>query len=76
LSEIKEWLPEDRVPAKSVGDFLILLDVYINRAKVGYSDNEGDHIPRDIVRKIAGIAVHCLEQNGVIERGDVEKHAL
>lgn len=30
--------------------------------------DEGDHELRKIIRKIAGICVHCLEINGVIER--------
>ena len=70
LAGVKKWDEEDRVPAKSVGDFLLLLNVYIQRASVDYADNVGDHQPRKVIRKIAAIAVHCLEQNGVIERKD------
>jgi len=68
LAGVKKWEEEDRVPAKSVGDFLVLLNTYVQRANVAYTDNVGDHEPRKVIRKIAGIAVHCLEQNGVIER--------
>ena len=70
LSAIKGWLPEDSKPAMSVGDFLTLIRTYSHKADVVYSENKGDHEPRKVIRKIAGICVQCLEQNGVIERKD------
>jgi hypothetical protein len=62
---------EDSVPAKSVGDFLTLIRAYSQRADVAYTDNVGDHAPKDVIRKIAAICVECLEENGIIHRGQV-----
>ena len=68
LGEIKNWEEVERVPAKSVGDFLTLIRSYSIKADLAYSDNVGDYAARDVVRKIAAICVQCLEENGVVDR--------
>jgi hypothetical protein len=68
LASHKGWVEGDRTPAKSAADFITLLDVYVNRAKVAYADNSGDEPALDVIRKIAGIAVHCMEINGAPKR--------
>lgn len=40
------------------------MDVYLRRAQDAYADNAGDQPALDIVRKIAGIAVWCMELHG------------
>jgi hypothetical protein len=68
LAEQRGWPKEGRVPAQSTGDYLVLLKVYIDRAMVAWTDNSGDLAALDVVRKVAGIAVHCMEDNGVVFR--------
>jgi len=65
---------EDRTPQQSVGDFLTLLDTYVRRAQDEYSDKAGNIAALDVVRKIAGIAVFCMELHGAPERKSNKKH--
>lgn len=45
----------------TVGDYLVLLNSYVAKANTAWSDN-ADVLPAlDIIRKIAGICVHCME---------------
>ena len=68
LADHKGWIEGDRTPATKVADFITLLDVYVQRAQAAYADNSGDEPALDVIRKIAGIAVHCMEKNGAPER--------
>ena len=43
----------------SVGEELVLLDVYLRRAFDAWTDHNGDQYALDEVRKIAAIAVRC-----------------
>ncbi len=52
----------------SVGDSLVLLDTYLRKAKDAWSLNAGNTAALHEIRKIAGIAVRCMEQNGAPER--------
>lgn len=51
-----------------VGEHLTMLRVYINRADQAWTDNSGVEASLDVIRKIAAIAVHCMEDNGVVFR--------
>ena len=50
----------------SLGEFLVLLDVYINKAKSTWClENDKDaKKTKDIIRKIAALSVACMEENG------------
>ena len=48
----------------SVGEELVLLEVYLRRAFDAWADNPGDQQALDQVRKIAAIAVRCMENHG------------
>lgn len=48
----------------SVGEFLVLLKEYTDRALQAWTDNPGDAAALDVLRKVAGIAVRCMEQHG------------
>lgn len=52
----------------AVGEHLVLLATYIDRAQTAWVDNPGDDEALEVVRKIAGIAVRCLEQHGALPR--------
>jgi hypothetical protein len=68
LATLRNWSEADRNPAQSVGDFLTLMDVYLHKAQVAYADNPGDTAALDVVRKMAGIAVYCMEEHGAPPR--------
>lgn len=54
--------------SKSVGDYLTLIRVYSAKADVAYYDNIGDSAALDVLRKIAAIAVLCMEDHGAPRR--------
>lgn len=49
---------------KSVGDYLALLDVYVRKAQDAYSGRPGDEPSLHEIRKVAAIAVQCMEVHG------------
>jgi hypothetical protein len=56
-----------------VAAYLTMLRSYMNKADAAWTDNVGEEAALDVVRKIAGIAVSCMEQNGVVHRGIVPR---
>ncbi len=50
------------------GEFLTMLRVYVNKADVAWTENAGDEATLEIMRKIAGIAVNCMETWGAPKR--------
>ena len=53
---------------KSVGDYLTLIRVYSARADESYSGAPGNEPALHMIRKVAGIAVQCLEVHGAPRR--------
>lgn len=72
LAEVRDWSESDRNHAQSVGDFITLLDVYVQRAQAAYADNPGNTAALDVIRKIAGIAVYCMELHETPPRKEPE----
>ena len=56
---------------KSVGDYLTLLRVLCARADEAYYKFAGNHDALEQVRKIAAVAVRCMEEHGAPERIDI-----
>ncbi len=54
---------------KSVGDYLTLIRVYSAKADESYSGNPGNIPALEMVRKIAAIAVQCMEVYDTPARG-------
>ena len=50
--------------AKGVGDYLSLIRTYLRQAEDKYAFNPGNVEALHSIRKIAGIAVACMEQHG------------
>lgn len=50
----------------NVGDWLIFMDVFLNKAKAEYTSEEG--YPLEEIRKVAALAVACMEYNGAPNR--------
>jgi hypothetical protein len=53
---------------KSVGDHLTLIRVYSAKADAAYSENPGDLPAIHEIRKIAALAVRCMEDHGAPAR--------
>ncbi len=45
----------------TVGDYLVMLNSYIQKANSAWTDNGTDVPALEVIRKIAGICVHCME---------------
>lgn len=52
----------------SVGEELVLMDVYLRRALDAWVDNAGDASALNEIRKVAAIAVRCIENHGAPNR--------
>lgn len=63
-------LPDSRTDGseKTVGDYLVMLDTYLRKAKDEWTFNDGTEEARHEIRKIAAIALRCLEEHGVPHR--------
>jgi hypothetical protein len=68
--DYQDWLGSDRSDGmpRSVGDYLTLLRAYLAKADAAWTDNPGDRPALHVIRKIAGIAVHCMEDHGAPPR--------
>ena len=51
---------------------LLLLNRYITQANEEWSDNVGDESALHVIRKIASIAVRCMETNGAPYRDQLD----
>lgn len=51
-------------PEHSVGDYLTMLATYLRKAQDDWTLNAGVEKSLHQIRKIAGIAVHCMEDHG------------
>ena len=70
--EYQDNLSEERTDGHihSVGEELILLNVYLRKAMDAWADNPGDTYALDQIRKIAAIAVRCMENHGAPPRAN------
>jgi hypothetical protein len=55
-------------PDHSVGEYLVMLSTYLRKAQDAWTENPGDSAALHQIRKIAGIAVHCMEDHGAPHR--------
>lgn len=53
---------------RTVGDYLTMMQHYLAKATEAWVMNPGDQEALDVVRKLGGIAVHCMEDHGAPER--------
>jgi hypothetical protein len=69
--DYQESLGPDRSDGnqRSVGDYCTMLSSYTAKLIAAWTDNPGDTQALDVFRKIAGIAVHCMEDHGIVDRG-------
>lgn len=63
--------PDRRLPTEiphTTGDYLVMLDTYVRKAKDAWTNTAGDPAALEQIRKVAAIAVHCMEDNGAPPR--------
>lgn len=53
---------------QSVGAYITMLDVYVEKAKAAWIAQNHDRDALDVIRKIGGIVVACGEQHGLPPR--------
>lgn len=46
------------------GAYILLLKSYIDKAMEAWVVNDGDKPSLEVIRKVAGIAVNCMEEHG------------
>ncbi|MEY4723362.1 MAG: hypothetical protein RLZZ324_875 [Candidatus Parcubacteria bacterium] len=52
----------------SVGAYLTMLAEYVRKAQQEWTDKAGHGPALEVIRKVAGIAVHCMEDHGAPKR--------
>jgi len=50
------------------GEEILMISEYADRAKKIWTDNNGDEAGLQVVRKIAGMCVRCMENHGASPR--------
>lgn len=53
---------------KSVGDYIAMLGYYKTQLDAAWTTNPGDIEALHVIRKIAGIAIRCMEEHGAFPR--------
>lgn len=64
--EYQDMLPPTRTDgvSRSVGDYVTMMQHYQSKLVAAWTENAGDEQALDVMRKIGGIAVHCMEDHG------------
>lgn len=57
----------------TVGEELVLIKVYLDRAMAKYATEYGDAPALHGIRKVAALAVRCMENHGALPRESEEK---
>ena len=72
--EYQNALPPSRTDGKShsVGDYITMLSYYLKQAEMGWACHAGQRAALHGIRKVAGIAVRCMEEHGAPERGSAQ----
>lgn len=53
---------------QTVGEYLTMMRHYMNKADEAWTNNPGDAAALEVIRKIGGIAVRCMEDWGAPKR--------
>lgn len=53
---------------RSVGDYITMLGFYYQELLAAWTKNAGDNEALHVMRKIGGIAMHCMEDHGSFPR--------
>ena len=68
--DYQDRLGSDRTDGRNrtVGDYITMLQHYQGALVDAWTLNPGDEQALEVMRKIAGIAVHCMEDHGAPHR--------
>jgi hypothetical protein len=68
--DYQDSLPPNRTDGRqhTVGDYILMMEEYVALARVSWVNQSGDYAALDVIRKVAGIAVRCMEEHGAINR--------
>ncbi len=68
--DYQDRLPPNRTDGvpRSVGDYTTMMQHYQTQLVAAWTTNAGDDQALHVMRKIAGIAVHCMEDHGAPPR--------
>lgn len=68
--DYQDSLGSDRTDGakRTVGDYIVMLQHYQNELVRQWTLNPGNEQALDVMRKIGGIAVHCMEDHGAPPR--------
>lgn len=68
--DYQDSLPPTRTEGHnhSVGAYITMLRHYVTKMDEAWTMNPGDDQALDVMRKVAGIAVHCMEDHGAPHR--------
>ncbi len=71
--DYQDNLPETRRDGRdhTVGEYIVMLHYYMNNLDKCWSMYPGDSEALEVMRKIAGIAVHCMEDHGAPYRSAI-----
>lgn len=64
---------EPREINHSVGDYLTMLKVYVDKALVAWTDNPGTDAAMNTIRKVTAIGVRAMEEHGAPPREGYEQ---
>jgi hypothetical protein len=71
--DYQDTLGPNRTAGKEhqVGSYLLMLNEYVAKAQRAWTDGAGDVAALDVIRKIAGICVRCMEVHGMPHRDQI-----
>ena len=58
-----KWPDIINLPVKGVSEFVVMLNHYITVLNAEWTTNAGDTAALEVIRKIAGITVNCMEKH-------------
>lgn len=64
----KTWGHKRDYGRETVSEFICLLAYYVAKANEKFTTSEGDCPALNEIRKIAALAVACMEANGIVSR--------
>lgn len=66
--DYQEWRWPRPAHNHSITEYLVYMRHYVNKALDKVSTSDGDKVALEDVRKIAALAVACMEENGAVGR--------
>jgi len=67
-----KWGGPEHDKYKTTGDFIVYMTEYLRRAQAAYTTETGDLAALHMIRKVAALAVACMEFNGAPQREGFE----